>query len=123
VRARADGHTVSLRPPAAGNVTALARSLKSAAADDARSGGKGWHANFIVARKLGIDSSVLGRITGTCRVTVGEHQIDVGLGLRSGADLAVPDFARPAPEGAQPPPPAVPSPTPPVRRPAAARLL
>lgn len=91
---------MELRSPPASNVSNLARSLKSVAADDARDGTRGWHTSYTVARKLGLESSVLGRLTGACRVTVGDKQVDVGLGLRSGNDLAAPEYARPAPGGA-----------------------
>lgn len=58
-----------------------------------------WLPSFMVARRLGIESSALGRMTGSCFVTVGEKSFDVGLSLRHGADLCVPEFACPAPEG------------------------
>jgi hypothetical protein len=58
-----------------------------------------WFPSFVVARRLGIESSALGRLTGGCRVTVGDKSFDVGLSLRHGTDLCVPDLACPSPEG------------------------
>lgn len=59
-----------------------------------------WAPNYAVARKLGIESSALGRITAACRVMVGQESYDVGLSLRHGNDLCVPGMSRPSPEGA-----------------------
>ena len=61
-----------------------------------------WSQNYAVARKIGIESSALGRITGACRVTVGQESFDVGLSLRHGNDLCVPGMSRPSPEGTWP---------------------
>lgn len=58
-----------------------------------------WLPNYVVARKMGIDSSALGRITAACRVTVGQQSLDVGISLRHGNDLCVPGMSRPSPEG------------------------
>eukprot|EP00892_Ulva_mutabilis_P011795 jgi/Ulvmu1/8989/UM005_0080.1 len=58
-----------------------------------------WSPNYAVARKLGIESSALGRITAACRVTVGQETYDVGLSLRHGNDLSLPGMSRPSPEG------------------------
>jgi hypothetical protein len=61
-----------------------------------------WFPSFVVARRLGIESSALGRLTGGCRVTAGDKSFDVGLSLRQGTDLCVPELACPAPEGVFP---------------------
>lgn len=61
-----------------------------------------WFPSFVVARRLGIESSALGRLTGGCRVTVGDKLYDVGLSLRHGTDLCVPELAYPSPGGAFP---------------------
>lgn len=58
-----------------------------------------WSPSFVLARRLGIESSALGRLTGSCRVTVGDKSFDVGLSLRHGTDLCVPELACPSPEG------------------------
>lgn len=58
-----------------------------------------WLPNYVVARKMGIDSSALGRITAACRVTVGQQSFDVGVSVRHGNDLCVPGISRPSPEG------------------------
>lgn len=58
-----------------------------------------WLPNYVVARKMGIDSSALGRITAACRVTIGQDSYDVGLSLRHGHGLCVPGMSRPSPEG------------------------
>jgi hypothetical protein len=58
-----------------------------------------WQPNYVVASKLGVESSALGRITASCKVAVGEEVIDIGLSLRSGAFLCIPDMAQPAPDG------------------------
>jgi hypothetical protein len=54
----------------------------------------------MVAKKLGIDSCALGRITGACKVGVGEEVVDIGLSLRSGSSLCIPDMAQPSLDGA-----------------------
>jgi hypothetical protein len=59
-----------------------------------------WLPNYSVARKLHLDSSALGRITAACRVAVGGDAIDIGLGIRAGTSLCVPDMAQPSPDGA-----------------------
>lgn len=62
-----------------------------------------WQPNYAVARKLGVDSSALGRMTTACKVAVGEGVADIGLSLRAGADLCVLDMAQPSPDGAPSP--------------------
>ena len=61
-----------------------------------------WQPNYAVARRLGVDSSALGRMTTACKVAVSENvTADVGLSLRSGSDLCVLDMAQPSPDGAE----------------------
>ena len=64
-----------------------------------------WQPNYVLARKLKIDGSALGRLTGACKVAAGEATIDVGLFLRSGTNLCIADMARPSPDGVSPVPP------------------
>lgn len=63
---------------------------------------RAWHANYSVARKLNIDGSALGRMTAACKVVAGDAVLDIGLSLRSGTTLCVPDMAQPSPDGTLP---------------------
>jgi hypothetical protein len=62
-------------------------------------GSEKWFPSFMVARRLGMESSTLGRLTGACRIAVRDKSYDVGLGIRHGQEMSVPEFARPAAEG------------------------
>ena len=52
--------------------------------------------NGAVARKLGISSSVVGRLTSSQFLGVGDKRYDVGLAVRSANNFCVPECARPA---------------------------
>ena len=54
----------------------------------------------LAARKAGMSGAALGQITGDLRVTEGESEVTLGLGVKlSSKGLHVPDCARPGPEG------------------------
>ena len=79
----------------------LSRSFQASIERERAAATSNWLPNYTVARKLNLDSSALGRITAACKVAAGDESdaYDIGLSIRAGTNLCVPDMAQPAPDG------------------------
>jgi hypothetical protein len=105
----AEGHSISVQPLPFKAVQ-LSKAFQTMIERDKAQSLRTWHANYSVARKLNIDGSALGRMTAACKVVAGAAVFDIGLSLRSGTTLCLPDMAQPSPDGALLPLPFAPYP-------------